>query len=67
MWGTTRILVDRNHELKYAEGKKSAPFGHANLDVALAEQNVWGYGQVITMALLILPFISFFEVICGMF
>ena len=66
VWGTIRILSDRNHALRYAEGNPSAPFGHANLDAALAEQNVWGYGQVITVALLILPFISFFEVIYGM-
>ena len=66
VWGTIRILADRDHALRYAEGNPSAPFGHANLDAALVEQNVWGYGQVITVALLVLPFISFFEVIYGM-
>ena len=63
--GHLRVLADRNHDLKYAEGKTSAPFGHANLEIALAEQNVWGYGQVITLAILILPFISFFEFLYG--
>jgi hypothetical protein len=46
-WGTIRIFVSRK-------------FGDEYIQQAIAEQNVWGFGQVIAVVLLALPFISFY-------
>ena len=54
MWGTLEVLLDR-------EGADVVSPTLAELDT-LSNSNTWGFGQVIPVVLLILPFLSFLEV-----
>ena len=33
----------------------------------LSEDNIWGFGQILPLVLLILPLVSFFEIVYGKF
>ncbi len=57
MWGTIEVLVDR-------EGQDVVSPTYAELNT-LSDNNTWGFGQVIPLVLLILPFVSFHEVVYG--
>ena len=52
MWGTLAVLTDRD------AWNTASP-------AVLSDDNTWGFGQVLPMMLLILPFVSFFEVAYG--
>lgn len=56
-WGTIRIFVTRGDSLD----KQLQPINIPS-DV-LAQQNVWGFGQVVALGILILPLISFYGVL----
>jgi len=51
-WGTARIVVDLLHNSGLWEDKSPSSI--------MEEQNIWGFGQVVAIALLALPLLSFF-------
>jgi hypothetical protein len=51
-WGTARIIVDLDH---------NNGIWVSNIPSSImAEQNMWGFGQVVATGLLVLPLLSFF-------
>lgn len=73
-WGSIRIVMDRNvnFDLQYFDpGPISNNAKNSNYSLtqdvtcAVLEDDVWGYGQVVTVALLLAPLIAFFESIYG--
>lgn len=57
-WGTIVVWHDRTHA-NYVVGLSIAE------QATLSEDNTWGFGQVFPLLLLILPLVSFFEVVYG--
>jgi hypothetical protein len=49
-WGTIRIFVTRTNDSDYED----------DIGDIIAQENIWGFGQVVAVGLLILPFVSFF-------
>ena len=73
-WGTIRIIMDRNVNFDFQgsdPGPISDPIPKLDPDLsrdvksAVLEDDVWGYGQVVTVALLLVPLFSFSESIYG--
>ncbi|KAK0507020.1 hypothetical protein JMJ35_010478 [Cladonia borealis] len=62
VWGTIRIIMDRDIDFGYQE---SDPVSLYSQDVknAVLEDDIWGFGQVVAVALLLAPLFSFFETI----
>ena len=63
-WGSLRIFTDRKINLfvqKPDPGFKSGK----DINDAISEDDVWGFGQVVAVALLLAPLFSFFETIYG--
>ena len=56
--------MDRDIDFGYQE---SDPVSLYSQDVknAVLEDDIWGFGQVVAVALLLAPLFSFFETICG--
>ena len=55
-WGSIRIIMDRNQDFDYHD-----PIS------PVSEDDVWGFGQVVAVALLLVPLFCFFESIYGKF
>ena len=70
-WGTIRLIMDRNVNLDFQRSDPGPIFDPSSAndsqDVtsAVIEDDLWGYGQVVTVALLLAPLFSFLESIYG--
>ena len=64
VWGTIRIIMDRDVDFGH---QISDPVSMSGQDLrdAVLESDVWGFGQVVTVVLLLAPLFSFFETIYG--
>ena len=76
VWGIIRVLEDRNLDFDYQTSdpgsylaSESNPDLDPNQDVinAVLKDNSWEFGQVVAVALLMIPFVSFVESIYGKF
>ena len=67
IWGSIRIVMDRNVNFDGHHGQRPDPGSISGQDVssAVSEDDVWGFGQVVAVALLLAPLFSFFETIYG--
>ena len=63
-WGTVRVFRDRNHTANFYDWWINGS-GDATPGGALVGVNVWGFGQVFAVTLLLLPFLSFSEIVYG--
>ncbi len=64
MWGTIRIILDRGLNFDYHTYDPGAVFD-GDVSNAVWEDDVWGFGQVVAVALLLAPLFFFFESIYG--
>ena len=67
MWGSIRIFMDRNINSDGLVGQHPDPGSKSGQDVssAVLEDDHWGFGQVVAVALLLAPLLSFFETMYG--
>ena len=63
-WGTIRIITDRGINFAIQNSDPSTGTGQ-DISDAISEDNIWGFGQVVAVALVVLPLFSFFEAIYG--
>jgi hypothetical protein len=52
IWGTIRIFV--------SQFRGAEPINDGDLGNVIAQEQIWGFGQVVAVVLLVLPVISFF-------
>ncbi len=57
-WGTLVVWRDRGHHNYMSDFDSREKH-------ALSEDDTWGFGQIFPLVLLILPLVSFFEVVYG--
>lgn len=60
-WGTIRIFVSRfdYYQQFIPTYDVSGQFRPDVISQAISQENIWGFGQVVALGLLVLPFISF--------
>ena len=63
-WGSIRIIMDRNINFNYENTDRGYPLS-TDMYSALSDDDAWGFGQVVAVALLAGPFFSFYESIYG--
>jgi hypothetical protein len=61
VWGTVRLFLARAG----TDNSGSTATGKPGLDNVIEVQNAWGFGQVMSLALLILPLASLFGGLTG--
>ena len=67
LWGSIRIIADRNVNFDVTYEQRPDPGSISGQDVrnAVLEDDIWGFGQVVAVALLLAPLFSFYEIIYG--
>lgn len=63
-WGSIRIIMDRNISFDH-QAPDPGSSSSQDLRNAVLEDDTWGFGQVVTVALLLAPLSSLFETIYG--
>ena len=64
VWGSSRIIMDRDISFDH-QAPDPGSSSSQDLKNAVLEDNTWGFGQVVTVALLLAPLFSFFETVYG--
>ena len=64
VWGTIRIIEDRQIDIGF-QGPDPVSMSGQDLRSAVLEDDIWGFGQVVTVALLLAPLFSFLETTYG--
>ncbi len=64
VWGSIRIIEDRQIDIDF-ENSDPVSMSGQDLRNAVFEDDIWGFGQVVAVALLLAPLLSFFETIYG--
>ena len=64
VWGSVRIIMDRNVHFDY-DNSDPVSLSSQDLKNAVLKDDIWGFGQVVAVALLLAPLFSFFETIYG--
>ena len=63
-WGSIRIIGDRKYSL-YSQNDDPGSVGGKDILDAVSQDDIWGFGQVVAVALLAAPLFVFFENIYG--
>ena len=63
-WGSLRIFTDRSIDFSNQNPDPGSKPGK-DITNAISEDDVWGFGQVVAVVLLLAPLFSFFETIYG--
>ena len=63
-WGSIRIIMDRDKNF-YVQNPDPGSASSQDVKSAVLEDDVWGFGQVVAVVLLLAPLLSFVETIYG--
>ena len=64
-WGSIRIVMDRDVNYDFQTSDPGSEYSSQDVISAVIQDNEWGFGQVVAVALLATPLFFFFESIYG--